>query len=153
MILYEGEENFFIKFSSPLNPHLSKIFKKGLRFNFKFNYSAFAKQTYRAEGISNCFSNISTIPTGIDIDFFVSVNFRKTKIIFIVFGGTQPLHFSKFNPYNGQTIKTNSSRKFLVLPFLKKVAKKSLTQTNYINKTLTLPRRTRSRKIEVLENN
>ena len=27
--LYKGEENFFRKFSSPLNPHLSKIFKKG----------------------------------------------------------------------------------------------------------------------------
>ena len=30
---------------------------------------SFAKQTYRAEGISSCVSNISTIPLGIDIDF------------------------------------------------------------------------------------
>ena len=81
-------ENFLKRklFPAPL----SKNLQKGYGIYFKFNYSAFAKQTYRAEGISSCVSNISTIPLGIDIDFFVSVNFRKRKIVFIVFGGSEP---------------------------------------------------------------
>jgi hypothetical protein len=81
-VIIRGKKTFLESFLPPLTPIFQKSSKIGVWFYFKFNYSAFAKQTYRAEGISSCFSNISTIPTGIDIDFFVSVDFRFDENLF-----------------------------------------------------------------------